>query len=794
MSLQVWLPLNGNLNNNGLYDLDSAVVQNGVTVDDNGKIGKCYTNTSTYACVETPLNITINKFSLCGWIKFNVSSANWARAFGLILSDGYIGIGCEHSNGTALGHHYYKAIDGTNTGIFDAYKDNIQFDTWVHYGVCYDGAKYYLYTNGQLVYSANAALNTTSTVIALKLFGGYNGYHSKCSLNDIRLYDHCLSAKEIKEINKGLCLHYKLDGMGGYNYIHNSFSPTYYMSGSDYPNHTKRTNGCVENIVADGAYANAYCWLSNDSSQYADIDPEAVFTPGQYTMSVDVKTEGFSVVEQDKISLHVDWGKFGTYNVSYRATAYINETCEDWHRISATVNITDTTDLIKVLIAFIARDGSDFSKTLGAKVYYRRWKLERGNVATPWTPNGQDNLFLETEEFDHSGFNHKGTHVCPNRANLLKNSLFSGTGTWYGVNSSTINTAVINNRTVLTGAKGTSAYYLYGQTLELTHTAGVTQTLYFSADVYSEYSQKIQAGVWLITTQASGWQSAGTITFVSDQLNIGWNHVKARIVVTHADYSGNIVVAFGCSSTTMSLYHPKISISSDETPYIPHTSEAGYSSFKKTYYGFMGESGSPRYLSSYKFKDENSQYIYTNHLDFLSNKITFSCWVKQLSYQRSTYSGFGNGGQFIISQGRDYSDPTGANNNGFNLYSSAGVPSVYCGLTYTNAGMTMVLNTWYHLATTYDGSNVKIYVNGELKSTAAVSTPPQWTNNSGVFCVGKMAYGYTGEDRYFPFVGNISDVRVYSTALSAEDIKELYNVSGSIDNSGNVYAYELKEG
>lgn len=41
------------------------------------------------------------------------------------------------------------------------------------------------------------------------------GQTSTQLLNDVRIYDHCLSTKEIKEISQGLILHYKLDGFNG---------------------------------------------------------------------------------------------------------------------------------------------------------------------------------------------------------------------------------------------------------------------------------------------------------------------------------------------------------------------------------------------------------------------------------------------------------------------------------------------------------------------------------------------------------------------------------------------------
>lgn len=42
-------------------------------------------------------------------------------------------------------------------------------------------------------------------------YNGGNLYPYFGAINDFRIYDHCLSAKEIEEIAKGLILHYKLD-------------------------------------------------------------------------------------------------------------------------------------------------------------------------------------------------------------------------------------------------------------------------------------------------------------------------------------------------------------------------------------------------------------------------------------------------------------------------------------------------------------------------------------------------------------------------------------------------------
>lgn len=82
-----------------------------------------------------------------------------------------------------------------------------------------------------------------------------------------------------------------------------------------------------------------------------------------------------------------------------------------------------------------------------------------------------------------------------------------------------------------------------------------------------------------------------------------------------------------------------------------------------------------------------------------------------------------------------------------------------------NGTAALALNAWTHLATTYDGATLRLYVNGNLVQSQAVSgSMPPSTNPLRIG--GNLAWG-----EYF--AGRIDEVRIHNRALSQTEIQQL---------------------
>lgn len=80
---------------------------------------------------------------------------------------------------------------------------------------------------------------------------------------------------------------------------------------------------------------------------------------------------------------------------------------------------------------------------------------------------------------------------------------------------------------------------------------------------------------------------------------------------------------------------------------------------------------------------------------------------------------------------------------------------------------TPIVGRWYHVAGTYNGSQLKLFVDGQsVAVTAYTGTPAQ---NTDPVYIGR----YQGNNSY-DFYGMIDEVRIYSESLSTARIEQLY--------------------
>lgn len=95
---------------------------------------------------------------------------------------------------------------------------------------------------------------------------------------------------------------------------------------------------------------------------------------------------------------------------------------------------------------------------------------------------------------------------------------------------------------------------------------------------------------------------------------------------------------------------------------------------------------------------------------------------------------------------------------------------------------TLVTGNWYHIAGTYDGSNINLYINGALAGTA-LQTGSVTANNGPIYL------GRTGGATPQYFTGGIEEVRIWSTARTAAQLRAGMHTSVAPFSDPNMVAY-----
>lgn len=225
MALQIWLPLNGNLENQGLCDTN--ITNSGATINESGKIGKCYSFNDSYLIGSNGcLSTATTEFSILFWVNYDDLESN-THCMYQQRTVTYKGI----SVWTVSNHICVGDGDYFWTSTYD-----LTPNVWTHIAVIRDSSSIKLYVNGIL--QDNSTTVGTLINVSTKFVVGcsfdnvdiasgskQNQFYGK--LNDLRVYDNCLSPKEIKDVSKGLVIHYPLDSpyeVGKINKINGIYS------------------------------------------------------------------------------------------------------------------------------------------------------------------------------------------------------------------------------------------------------------------------------------------------------------------------------------------------------------------------------------------------------------------------------------------------------------------------------------------------------------------------------------------------------------------------------------------
>jgi hypothetical protein len=166
------------------------------------------------------------------------------------------------------------------------------------------------------------------------------------------------------------------------------------------------------------------------------------------------------------------------------------------------------------------------------------------------------------------------------------------------------------------------------------------------------------------------------------------------------------------------------------------------------------------------------------------DQITVEAWINTASTVNlqtvlGNYNTFGNSMQFLLRL--DY--VAGLSKASFWMGTGPN-PGEYQNV----AGTTTILpNTWYHIAGTYNGSELAIYVNGVLENTFTINTKMPYVSNEV-----RIGGGLDNNSEYFN--GNITGVRIWNVARTVAEIDAEKDQCIAGNTNGLVAMYNMVDG
>ncbi len=99
-----------------------------------------------------------------------------------------------------------------------------------------------------------------------------------------------------------------------------------------------------------------------------------------------------------------------------------------------------------------------------------------------------------------------------------------------------------------------------------------------------------------------------------------------------------------------------------------------------------------------------------------------------------------------------------------------GVAAGGSGITYLTAEQSFTSQSWNHLVGTYNGEEMRLYVNGSLAASSDAETGPISYGDTTYFTVAC----YRDTDESFPMIGALHEIRIYAAPVPATTVQKLF--------------------
>lgn len=802
MSLIVWYPLIRDLKNQGLS----------VTTDSSGSptfISSQFgygLDLSKQISLKHELLHELKTFSISFWVKINPDS-NLSEDWRDIFS-----IGDNNAEETAAGTLRIQTSYGSNKdshGIVGPCNNN-------GYNICQSNMGVMIATKGDWHHVCIVANYEEGKVKSyldgiqknqVDHNGGhlYNGWFTLGKtdqingvMNDLKIYNHALSTKEIKELSKGLILHHALKGYGaGENIL--PLNALYYSSIED-----EGYRG--QTVFVRYTTATTESYLGWGRSNQVDQSTQYTFSCYLWVNS-NVKSVDYfwlSDTESNK--------KTGTSYVNITSKSNNLLTPYQWNYVTwtFTTKADDYTGYIRI--------DNNGSKTEGEHAILKACcpKLEKGSKATPYIPYSLTTGELRTvpstyapleyiestgTQYINTEYVHKATTridmVCnvssnPVAYNYSYHALFGDRLNTYQTNAFTFFSRFSSSNIPVfcrSGAETRGTGFIYDEKILV--------SAYDKTCTWYKYGSSTASGSVTTTGTADAGVNAMFLFNLNKATTAGgatpdtsWINMKLYGCKIWDDNGTTLVrdfiPAMRKSDSKIGLYDAVndafyINAGSGEFLTSPEIIEDDLSGngFNGTRQGVTFTPDSPRYYMSTEF-DANKDLVLSTiyNLNSEVSNLSVSIWFNVSATGDKNLWNFGQ---------NSFWRHRFANSSSFQSLAVMG--GALQDIRFTIDPI-IQYNTWYHNVMTFDNGIFKCYLNGELIGTvdkSSVATTIKRSSNNGHWSLGDYT---TGSEA---LIGNLSDFRIYAKTLTADEVNELYQTSTSIDKSGKVYCGEFVE-